>query len=189
MIKRYKIEIDTLNEADYIKEYNLLRGISAKKIDQLRNEDDRRRSLAGLILLRRGIRQLFGTVEYQISYNPNGRPELPFCRFSIAHSAEMAVCAFSDRPIGIDVEKLRPVPVRKKYPLFSPDETAYINDVSGSGESRFLEIWTKKEAYIKMLGGRLTDAAGIEVISEPTGCCILSVIEDGYIISVCEKNS
>ena len=42
----------------------------------------------------------------------NGKPMTNGCYFNISHSHGLVACAVSDVPVGIDVEKIRPVPPR-----------------------------------------------------------------------------
>lgn len=99
----------------------------------------------------------------------NGKPVCDNGYLSIAHSGDYAVAVHSDRPIGLDIEKIRPL---------SPALAARLGDDP-------LSAWVKKEAYGKALG------VGVyRVLDEP--------IPDGwefsfpeapanYIIAICEK--
>jgi 4'-phosphopantetheinyl transferase len=91
--------------------------------------------------------------------------------FSISHTKGAAVVAFADREIGIDIERTsrfdkgeeRLLGIARRF--FADDELAY---VVGEGQttptalrpplhrgelaSRFFEVWTGKEAYMKWTG-------------------------------------
>ena len=94
-----------------------------------------------------------------ISQSPSGKPffenaEIPF---NLSHSGTEVVAAFSDAPVGIDIEspgRCRDIDgiVRR---FFHPDEAALI-----SGEADFLRHWTAKEAMLKLAGSGL--AGGLE---------------------------
>lgn len=36
-------------------------------------------------------------------------PHLPRCQFNLSHSGTLALCALSDRPVGVDIQMVRPV--------------------------------------------------------------------------------
>ena len=36
-------------------------------------------------------------------------PHLPHCQFNLSHSGTLALCALSDRPVGVDIQMVRPV--------------------------------------------------------------------------------
>jgi len=90
-----------------------------------------------------------------IDKEKNGKPYFIDYRdlhFSLSHSDKIIALVFSDELIGIDIEvkKKRKLSVAKKF--FSKSEQNYIFQDESFANQRFLEIWTKKEAYIKYLG-------------------------------------
>lgn len=108
---------------------------------------------------------------WRFGHGVHERPEVttptlaPPLRFNIAHTTGMVVCAIGlERDVGADVEWLdRPLPV---LPLsrrfFSPSEADRVAAAPPpERSSRFFEIWTLKESYLKArgLGLRLRLAA------------------------------
>lgn len=89
-----------------------------------------------------------------------GKPylkELPELFFSLSHSETVAVCAISDREIGIDIEYHREMSpdrlLRIAKRFFAPEEYDAIAEESGeAAKELFYRIWTAKEAYIKFTG-------------------------------------
>ena len=85
-----------------------------------------------------------------VDRTPNGKPFLsshPHIHFSIAHSNGCVACAVSDAPIGIDLERIRPISARiKKRMRYLPELTDDTLAVS-----RFTEL----ESYVKLIGGKL----------------------------------
>lgn len=82
--------------------------------------------------------------------------------FSLSYTEDAFACAFSHAPVGVDIERLSPLTVLPAR-FLSPDEQRYCtngcdsspceNDILKICDShRFYEIWTRKEAYTKMLG-------------------------------------
>ena len=107
----------------------------------------------------------------EIAREPGGKPYFPgrpdIC-FNLSHSHGAAVCALHDKPVGIDVEKLRPAPRRLAGDL---------------GDEAFFRLWTAKEATIKRRG---QSAAALLQPMEPEGLCrCLEGLLEGYIVTVC----
>lgn len=165
-----------------------------RRIDRRKSKQDRQLSLAGLLLLRKGVGQLYGIDDYSVKYSENGKPFLDFCFFSISHSGGLAVCAISDNPIGIDTEAFYEIKPRESYMLFSKNESRYVNEKPELRSVRYLRLWTMKEALIKLRGGKLRDAVGYcfpDITDDPIyllGNLRFTTENDGgYIITVCEE--
>lgn len=58
------------------------------------------------------------------------------------------MCAVSDRPVGIDIERPRKNAIKVAERFFTQAECDWIGDDS----LRFARIWTLKEAYAKLTG-------------------------------------
>ncbi|GHU35541.1 hypothetical protein FACS1894105_04440 [Clostridia bacterium] len=106
--------------------------------------------------------------DIEITAGEHGKPYVVgnYVHFSLSHSGDIIVCAVSDSPVGIDCECAERLAdhnmkrIAKRF--FTPDEIAYF-DNGGSesfAEKRFLEIWTKKEAYAKYTGRGFPDGFG-----------------------------
>ena len=133
----------------------------------------------------------------QLVRTPLGKPgfsHVPGREFNLSHSGDIAVCAVSDKPIGIDIEALREIRPDAAKRFASAEELEYI----GSDPRRLFEIWTLKEAYFKCVGtGIGSDIKSVTFTvdgddircSEPGFTCKFISIADGYICSVCEKES
>ena len=82
-------------------------------------------------------------------------------QFNLAHSHELAALAVTrDRPVGIDIEWVRPFPdiIPVAEHVFSPSEAALWRTIpTDSGRTRaFFNCWTRKEALLKAVGDGLT---------------------------------
>ena len=77
----------------------------------------------------------------------NGAAEI-----SIAHSGTYAAAAAALRPVGIDLERHRPLTNAVLYRLCTPEELAWVRREPSLTLPRFFRLWTMKEAYGKMLG-------------------------------------
>ena len=69
-------------------------------------------------------------------------PGVPQVRFSLSHTAGLVAAAVDDRPLGIDVEKLGPVPARLGRRL-----------TGWTTEEDFFRLWVRREARAKRTGG------------------------------------
>jgi len=93
-----------------------------------------------------------------------GRPELtspsmPRLFFSLANTRQLAVGLFAfDRNVGVDVELVAPIgTVEIAECFFSPQESAELVTLADDARlSRFYELWTLREAYLKARGLGLT---------------------------------
>ncbi len=92
--------------------------------------------------------------------NRHGKPILlsPGSRlhFNVSHSREVALYAFALRgEVGVDVEHCRPhashLDLARRF--FTPAEADALTALPlGESESAFFRVWTRKEAFLKLLG-------------------------------------
>lgn len=122
--------------------------------------------------------------EIFIDKTENGKPyfkNYPDFHFNISHTIGAVAVAFSDSPLGVDIERIRKADLRVANRYFDNNEKEYIYRNKENVNRRFFEIWTKKEAYIKMRGLTLsyltkTDTGHIHTFQNKE-----------FIISVCSK--
>lgn len=74
-------------------------------------------------------------------------PSHPEIQFSIAHSVDAAVCVLASQPIGVDIEKIRPISPRIKTHILQLPE--------GADDRLSLCRWTMMESYVKYCGERM----------------------------------
>ena len=96
--------------------------------------------------------------DLKIARTERGKPYfdgLKTIHFSVSHSGEIFACAFSDDLIGIDIQEYKnrpdePERCRKiANRFFHPDE---VDALDADTVSAFYNIWTSKEAYVKLTG-------------------------------------
>ncbi len=88
------------------------------------------------------------------TYNKNGKPYLKnFTRhFNISHCHNAIAVAVASQPIGIDIESYtRNVCKDLIEKTMNDEEIAIINSAENMTKT-FIELWTKKEATLKMYG-------------------------------------
>lgn len=168
----YKFNISELTQEEYDEWYSLMSETKQHRVDKLRFEKDKKLSVAGDMLAKKAVAD-FCLVEPRsvvLRQKDSGKPYVENfdAEFGISHSGDMVVCAVSDKPLGIDVEKIRPVNLKVALRVCSSDELEYIfghapkeQDFTCTTDSavltRFFEIWTSKEAYVKFKGTGIRD--------------------------------
>ena len=76
-------------------------------------------------------------------------PRAPKLYFSVSHAGSYWACAFSQAPVGLDIEGLRPYRPGIPRRFFHPAEAAWLED---RPQEDFFTIWTAKEACVKLWG-------------------------------------
>lgn len=131
---------------------------------QLRFPRLRERFVVGRGRLREilGLRTGLDPRSLRFAYGPNGKPEVAesCVRFNLSHCEDFALLAVTcGRAVGVDVERLRPVADRELVAerFFSSLEVQALSRVpAAQRDVAFLRCWTRKEAYLKALGGGLS---------------------------------
>ncbi len=93
--------------------------------------------------------------------------------FSISHSEEMAICAYSEKTIGCDIELIKYPNYKIVTRFFTKEEKDFLETLQSAKikEKMFFHIWTGKEAISKALG------KGIAL-----GFSTFSLVEEGLIV-------
>ena len=192
-MKWYKVNIKDYTHEQYKKWYELMSEDKKARVDRFKVEDDKRRTVFGEMLARKALSQWCDVAPEYISFviSEYGKPYAKGLdvHFSISHSYDMVVCAVSDSPVGIDIEKIRPVNLNIAKRICTDDELCYIFSHKPEDEdflhttdddvlTRFFDLWTAKEAYVKLNGKGLKD--GLRHTPQHT-----SIVDNGYVISIC----
>jgi 4'-phosphopantetheinyl transferase len=128
---------------------------------------DRDSFIASHGILRDVLARYLGCDPSAIEYvfGPQGKPSVSSpgnlrpLRFNLSHSHGISVVAITrDREVGVDVEKIRPqiagAEIAERY--FSPEEVVELRNLPADQQAEgFFLCWTRKEAYVKALGGGL----------------------------------
>ena len=98
------------------------------------------------------------------SYSKYGKPYLKGKEniyFNVSHSRDYVVCAFSDNEVGIDIQVHKKWKKELAQRFFSEEDKKLLARLENEGfapSEMFFCMWTVKESYMKLTGGR--DAAG-----------------------------
>jgi 4'-phosphopantetheinyl transferase len=105
-------------------------------------------------------------LEIEITTGLQGKPQVAGIEFNLSHSGNVVAYAVSDRPIGIDIERIRSMDLSGIIQrFFAPSEFAAWQKLPQmEQEIAFFRTWTVKEAYLKAIGtGLHTPLAEVEV--------------------------
>ena len=131
-----------------------------------------------------------------IAKTENGKPyfsDIPYIDFSISHSENLVACSVciskKQKPvIGIDCEaiyKKDPMPLSERF--FTKNEIETIAS-SDDKAKEFTKLWTKKEAYLKLLGkGLSVSLSSFDVGSLPYHFETYEIMDN--IFTICSEKS
>lgn len=105
-------------------------------------------------------------------------PDLPQLHFNLSHTKGWSLCALSDRPVGVDIERIRPRrEALVRYCLSDEEYRSY----DGTWKD-FYRFWTLKEARCKQLGQTLWPPRKWPV---PPPCPHRSYFTEDFAAAVC----
>ena len=93
-------------------------------------------------------------------------------QFNLSHSENMAILGINrDRPIGVDLEKIRPMENAEQLAerFFCASEYALLTQaIPAERDKLFFQLWTAKEAYLKATGEGISGGLNqIEIALNP----------------------
>jgi 4'-phosphopantetheinyl transferase len=124
-----------------------------------------------------------GRIAWQLG--PNGKPELATAQpggaqVSISHSGRLAALAIADgRPVGVDLQQFPATldPRRMAERFYPAEEARFVTSSRAEWRLvRFIRLWARKEACVKVAGGLLmqglrlhVNGRGSVVVTDPGG--------------------
>ena len=121
-----------------------------------------------------------------LHYNEKKKPLADNCYVSISHCEHMVAVCISDKPVGIDIEKINRDRAVDKIAnrFYHGKELSYFKE--NHTPDAFFEIWTKKEAYSKIGGEGVGEIyKGFDVFSLEDYTFTTKKIDE-YMLSTCE---
>lgn len=162
------IYISSIAQTNFSDAY--LTEVEKVKCNRFIQQADRDRFTLGRYLIRSILPKYIPdlTPLFELSVTEINKPYLPKTevQFNLAHIGEMVVLAVSNKPIGIDIEHIKPVKDMEDVMqvCFNEQEINSINS-SPNPQFRFYEFWTRKEAILKATGeGIATNLLALNVL-------------------------
>lgn len=118
----------------------------------------------------------------KIEKTPNGKPYFASCSdvfFSVSHTRGYAAVALSEKPVGMDIEIIRPV--NKKI----ASRWLFLFESSGEDDINFTLAWTKYESLIKLRGDNTHEFTMLDI--EKTAFSS-AFIPSGYVCTAAEND-
>ncbi|WP_127596277.1 4'-phosphopantetheinyl transferase family protein [Paenibacillus lautus] len=204
------IEVYAIKNSDQIRDETfraLFKTLSPDRQDyvsKFRRASDYQRSVLGDAMVYRILRDKLGLdpKNIEIVRNAYGKPFLKNhdnLHFNVSHSGHWIVCAVSHEPVGIDVEKIEAIDmdIAKRY-FHKAEFNALLHCAPSVRLSRFFDLWTLKESYIKAVGKglhlaldsfalALQDGEWDPIVGEDGETYYFKqyAVEEGYKLSVC----
>jgi 4'-phosphopantetheinyl transferase len=154
------------SEDNFARSLSLLSPEEKVRAERFHFDRHRRAFVFGRAALRLLLASYLGMEATKIDfvYGPQGKPSLAdttcSLRFNVSNSGSLAAYAFTRGcEIGLDIEQHRPLHDREHIAdrFFSPEEAAELLALPEAERTiAFFHCWTRKEAYIKAMGGGLS---------------------------------
>lgn len=120
-----------------------------ERLLRLRPEEKRREPLCAYLTLCMALRERYGWKKLpEIALTELGKPyfpEHPDVHFNISHTTGAVLVGVSGEPVGVDIEKIRPVSRRAMQRL-----------AAASTEKEFFQSWVRREARSKRSGAGIS---------------------------------
>lgn len=129
----------------------------AQKMKKYLQKKDRALSLGAEILLNHGLQELYPGIKCPVPWaeDKNGKPYLPYyynIEFNLSHSEEYAVCALSDKPVGVDIEYCADINLDIASYFFGKEYEYIMEKPEQERIDAFYDLWVLKESYMKATG-------------------------------------
>ena len=116
-----------------------------ERVLRLKQTEQRREPLCAYLILRRALREQYGWKELPpIALAERGKPYFPDyldVHFNLSHTGGAVLAGISRHPLGVDIERIRPVSERTLRRL-----------AEGQTERDFFRSWVRREARGKCSG-------------------------------------
>ena len=180
---------DDIDGFDYRLHLNELPDERRERAMRYRQELDRKLCVAAYLLLRKALKADYGIDEaVRFAFNEYGKPYLadyPHIFFSLSHCRHGVACAVSDCEVGADIQDIRSFSNDVALRVFCKSELERLN-ASADKEREFARLWSRKEAYLKMLGTGISD--DMKKIDATLHKEISTVDYESFAVSACDLN-
>lgn len=179
-----------LNENYLEKEYKFLSFKKKEQIKKIYNNNDKKLLISSEIIKKELLQN---NPSPKIYYNFFNKPYLKEKNvfFNISHSNKYVIGVINNTPIGIDIQKKKDISYNIAKKVCTANELKYIFQNPKTAKNKFFEIFTIKEALIKMLGINYTYFKNIEIKKTKKqyfihkNIKIVTLNYENYVISIC----
>lgn len=116
-----------------------------ERVLRVKQEERRREPLCAYFILRMALWEQYQWRQFpEIAFSSFGKPyfpDHPDVHFNISHTSGAVLVGLSDQPVGVDIEKVRPVSRRTMERL-----------ADAKTETAFFQSWVRREARAKRGG-------------------------------------
>ncbi len=163
--------------------HSLLSPDEQERAARFKFDEHRQRFIAGRGMLRTLLGRYLNMEpqHLQFVYGAHGKPALAHdtpVQFNLAHSQGLALYGITrDRPIGVDLEHLRPLNdlIAMARRFFATNEyTALAALPSADQTTAFFRYWSSKEAYLKATGIGLAQLQAVEIALTPNSARLVN---------------
>ena len=128
-----------------------------------------------------------GVTNFELQHNEHGKPSLlhyPDIHFNISHCKNALMVGVSEKPIGVDVERVRNADIALVERTMNREERDCILNAADRA-LKFTELWTRKEAWLKWKGtGIIDDLENVLLDVDENRIITRSEPEKGYVWSL-----
>ena len=152
-----------------------------------KNEKVKREKYLVWKLLERAIKERFKLdfANLEFTKRANGQWVCPGLYFSLSHTDGAVCVAISDKPVGVDIEMVRPLRPELLDRALTPDEREYAKGLGDDERlSFFLEAWVKKESLFKRDGGECLSPRSRDTLSTDAKAHRVTLGSDEYLIGL-----
>ena len=152
------------------------------RFDRLQKPEKRDEVLCAYTMLHLALRERYGWHKIpEMTVSTAGKPEFPAfpdVHFNISHTAGAVLVGVADSPVGVDIERIRPVSLR-----------AMLRIAGVESERAFFENWVRREARAKCTGNGVgTIMLKDTPMREGERFCLLETF-DGYAAGVATRSN
>lgn len=126
-----------------------------EKCLRFKHDAGRRQCVAVWLLLREALQKEFGLKDVpEVALATHGKPyfpNFPDVHFSLSHCVAGVACAVDTRPVGVDIERVRPFNDDLAAYVFNEHELELVRHAPDPALS-FTVLWTQKESLLKLTG-------------------------------------
>ena len=197
MIEVYLLNLTSQLEEPVEKFLHYFTARRQEKILRYKFTADRNRTVWAELLARSIIAKKMSRPieEIQIGRDENGKPYVlnSALQVSLSHSENWAACSVGEVASGIDVEEDSRDELALAEIFFTTREYHQLCKLNGRARSeKFLSIWTLKESFAKLTGGKL-DAVlrveSVEILSGRNSIFGKNFFVDRAVVGVCTEYS